>query len=224
LLQGRLALFQLDLHEAQNYLIQAQIIAMDHDLHRLAQQISDEHDTHLYEFDLWQNLKDAQVSLEQRLEMVSKEDIMRRILEKQAVNPLKLEEEISLLLIIMSTGGTPIFIHPFSDAWGVHEAMFSSFLSAVSSWGKGVFAQSIDRMGFKDYTILLHSVEPFSVCYVIQGQSYPAQQKLTRFLTEIQTQSDIWERLLKSHKTSMLLDTDNTPALGTLVRDIFNTE
>jgi len=166
-------------------------------------------------------LKQTQAPLQKRLEMASTDSILRRLQGKQSIDPPEMEEERPLLLIIMLSGGIPCFVHPFSDAWGVQEDMFSGFLSAVNSWGTGMFAQSIDRLGFGDNTILVNSLETFTVCYVIQGQSYPAQQKLTRFVTEIKNQPTIWDALIKSNTTSLVLDAGNTPALGTLVSEIF---
>jgi tetratricopeptide (TPR) repeat protein len=221
LLQGRVALIQLNFDEAQHCLTQAQKIAEEHDLQRLAQQISAEHDTLLHELDIWENLKQTQAPLQKRLEMASTDSILRRMQGKLSVDPPEMEEELPLLVIIMLSGGIPCFVHPFSDAWGVQEDMFSGFLSAVNSWGTGMFAQSIDRLGFGDNTILVNSLDPFTVCYVIQGQSYPAQQKLTRFVTAIKSQTVIWDALLKSNTTSLILDAGNTPALGTLVSEIF---
>jgi hypothetical protein len=224
LLKGRLALIQLKFEAAQKYFTQAEEIAEEHDLQRLAQQISAEHDKFLRELDIWQKMELSQSPLEKRLELASTEDIIRRLQGKQSFSPPEIEDETPLLLIIMSTGGTPIFVNPFSNAWGTQEAMFGSFLSAVSSWGKGVFAESIDRIIFEKNIILMKTLEPFTVCYVIQGQSYPAQQKLTRFVTEIQTQKQIWEKLQESHRSSLLLDSANTPVLGTVVTEIFSTK
>jgi tetratricopeptide (TPR) repeat protein len=222
LFKGRLALIQLNFDEAQKYLTKAQQIADEHDLPRWAQQISAEHDKLLRELAIWENIKQSQIPFNSKLKMESTKDIISRMLNSPSLYPPKLEEELPLLLIIMTSGGTPIFVQPFSDAWGTQEAMFSSFLSAVSSWGKGVFAKSIDRMTFGNNIILMYAVEPFTICYVIQGQSYPAQQKLTRFVSAIQQHSEVWKALLLSKQTNLLLDTANPPALGTLVVEIFS--
>ena len=221
LLQGRQALIQLNFEEAQQFLPQAQQIAEEHDLQRLAQQISADHDTLLHELDIWENLKQSQAPLQKRLEMASTDSILRRLQGKQAVDPPEMEEELPLLLIIMSSGGIPIFINAFSDHWDVQEEMFSGFLSAINSWGGELFAQSIDRMIFGENIILMNALEPFTVCSVIQGQSYPAQQKLTRFVTGIRSHPLIWEALQQSKRTSMVLNATNTPALGKLVAEIF---
>jgi hypothetical protein len=222
LLLGKLALIRLNFEEAQQFFTRAQNFAEDHHLHRLARQISAEHDKMLRDLDVWQNLKETQATIQDRLKMGSTEDIIKRMLKKQASNPPDIVDETPLLLIIMSSGGTPIFIHPFSDTWGQHDAVFGTFLSAVNSWSQGVFATSIDRIIMGENIILMQVLKPFTVCYVIQGQSYPAQQKLTRFLTEIQIQKQIWDKLQESHQTNLLLTPINTPTLSTVVNEIFN--
>jgi hypothetical protein len=59
------------------------------------------------------------------------------------------------------------------------------------------------------------------VCYVIKGQSYPALQKLTRFTRAIRENSEIWQALEKSVKTSVMLELDKPPALKTVINEIF---
>ncbi|GAI01050.1 unnamed protein product, partial [marine sediment metagenome] len=56
--------------------------------------------------------------------------------------------------------------------------------------------------------------------YIIKGQSYPAQQKLTRFSDTIKATTEIWEALNKAAKTSEILELDNPPSLGNAVNDI----
>jgi hypothetical protein len=64
-------------------------------------------------------------------------------------------------------------------------------------------------------------MEPFLACYVIKGQSYPAQQKLNRFSDTIRNTTEIWGAINRAAKTSEMLELDNPPSLGSTVNEIF---
>ena len=94
-------------------------------------------------------------------------------------------------------------------------------MSAFNAFSGEIFSNSIDRVKIADNTILINPIEPFLACYVIKGQSYPAQQKLARFSDAIKTTTEIWEALNKAAKTSEMLGLDNPPSLGSTVKEIF---
>ena len=95
-------------------------------------------------------------------------------------------------------------------------------MSAFNTFSSEIFSKSIDRIRIGENIILINPVEPFLTCYVIKGQSYPALQKLTRFTEAIKENSEIWQALNKSAKTSEMLELDKPPALKTVINEIFN--
>ncbi|MFW9943071.1 MAG: hypothetical protein ACFFFT_18685 [Candidatus Thorarchaeota archaeon] len=58
-------------------------------------------------------------------------------------------------------------------------------------------------------------------CYIIKGQSYPAQKKLARFTEAIRENSEIWQALKRSVNTSEMLELDKPAALKTVIDEIF---
>jgi hypothetical protein len=74
---------------------------------------------------------------------------------------------------------------------------------------------------FGENTILMKSLEDFSICYLFKGQSYLALQKLTRFTEAIKKNSEIWKALNKSIKASEMLELDTPPDLKTVIDQIF---
>jgi hypothetical protein len=120
----------------------------------------------------------------------------------------------------MDNSGATYFNHPFVAKWDYSD-LFSSFMSAFNTFMDEIFSNSIDRIKVKENTILIRPVENFLVCYVIKGQSYPALQKLTRFTEAIRKNSEIWQALNKSVKTSEMLGLENPPVLKTLINEIF---
>jgi hypothetical protein len=220
LLQAKLALIQVSMVEARKLLTEAQKIADDHDLQLLAGEISREHDHLLEELKLWESFKKTQASVPERLKLASIDGVMERLQGKRAIEVPESSVEESILLLIMDKSGVAYFNHSFIGDWDFDD-LFSSFMSAFNTFSGEIFSNSIDRVKIADNTILIKPIEPFLACYVIKGQSYPAQQKLTRFSDAIKASPEIWKALNRAAKTSEMLELDNPPSLGSTVNEIF---
>jgi tetratricopeptide (TPR) repeat protein len=220
LLKGRLALFQLNLNEARQHLTAAQKIAEENGLSILAQKISQEHDNLLEELETWRSLKKTQASISKRMKLASIDEVLDRMQRKRAIELLEFDIEEPILLLIMDQSGVPYFNHSFGSDWDI-DGIFSSFMSAFNTFSSELFERLIDRIKIGDNTILINPVESFLVCYVIKGQSYPAQQKLSRFSETIKSTEEIWDALNRAAKTSEMLELDNPPSLGNTVNEIF---
>jgi hypothetical protein len=145
---------------------------------------------------------------------------MERLQGRRAIEIPDLSVEESILLLIMDKSGVSYFNHSFIGDWDFDD-LFSSFMSAFNTFSGEIFSRSIDRIKIGENTILINPVEPFLACYVIKGQSYPAQQKLTRFSDTIKASPEIWGALNRAVKTSEMLELDNPPSLGSTVNEIF---
>lgn len=135
--------------------------------------------------------------------------------------PSETTNEQPVLLLIIAEGGALLFSHPFTDRWQRDDDLFSSFLSAFSSFSDEYFSQGLDRVKFGEDTLLMLSVNSFSVCYLYKGQSYLAKQKLGQFVETIQSNSSIWETLEKYYKSSQIVEVTDIPNLERLLTDIF---
>jgi len=221
LLQAKLALIQMEFDAAKTLLTQAQQIAEENGLNLLAQNISSEHDILLKKIDEWDKLKKKDAPMAERIELASFDKVIDRLQGKRAIEPPELKDEEPILLLIMDNSGVTYFNHPFVSNWD-HSDLFSSFMSAFNTFIDEIFSKSIDRIRVGENTILINPVESFLACYVIKGQSYSALQKLTRFTEAIKENSEIWQTLKKSVKTSEMLELNKQPALKTVINEIFN--
>ncbi|MHA2039432.1 MAG: tetratricopeptide repeat protein [Promethearchaeota archaeon] len=220
LLQGRLALIQLNLNDARQYLSEAQTIADDKGLTLLAQKISNEHDNLLEELEIWESFKKTKASISKRMKLAAIDGVMEQMLGKRAIEPTKIIEEEPILLLIMDNAGNTFFNHLFAKNWD-YEDLFSSFMAAFNTFSSEAFSESIDRIKMGENLILVNPIEPFLVCYVIKGQSYTALKKLNSFSEAIRNKSKIWDSLQKSIRTSEMLDFNNPPSLGMVINEIF---
>jgi tetratricopeptide (TPR) repeat protein len=221
LLQGQLALLQINMGDARRYLTQAQRIAEEHNLQLLARMISREHDKLLEQLNKWESLKGKESSISERMDLTSLDITMDRMQGMRAIDPPELIDETPILLLIIGQDGISYFNHSFTENWDYND-LFSSFMSAFNTFSAEIFSESIDRIKIGENLILIKPIEPFLVCYVIKGQSYPALLKLTRFSDAIKWKSEIWDALNKVVKTSEILELHKPPSLGDVVNEIFN--
>jgi len=221
LLQGVIKLLQMNMGEARQFLTQAQRIANKHGLRRLARAISYEHDKMLEQLNKWENLNITDATISEIMDLTSIDEIIDGMQGKRAIKAPEIVSEKPELLLIIGEGGILIFSHPFIDEWKRDDTLFSSFLSAFSSFSNEFFTKGLDRAKFGDDLILMQSVGPFSICYLFKGQSYPATQRLTRFTEQIQNTTSIWQTLETFYKTSQVLELKDNPSLDSLITEIF---
>jgi hypothetical protein len=220
LLQGKLALIQMNMGDARELFTKAEHIADEHGLHLLARTISTEHDMLLEQLERWEELRKAKTPVSERLKFVKIDKTLDHMMGKKMIEPPDLVEEDPILLIIMSKAGNVYFNHTFLKNWD-HSDLFSSFISAFNTFSSEIFAKTIDRIKIGENVIFMKPVEPFIACYVSKGQSYPAIKKLDKFSDSIKNKKEIWEILIKAAKTSQELNINNSPLLRAVVNKIF---
>jgi len=223
LLQAKLALIQFKLKEAQQFLTQAQQVAQDKGLKILAMKISAEHDEVLNHLDIWESLheKQNQISMAERFKYAKLNEQMDSMIRTRASEQQDLLSEKPIFLSFITKGGTPLIKFPFLDKWA-DQNIFSGFITAFNVFSKELFSKSVDRVKMGDYIILLKSLEPFIACYVIEGASYLAQQKLTRFSEKIRTTPEIWNQLIEYSKTGEIVTPQGNPHLKAIISEVFD--
>ncbi len=221
LLQAKLALLSLDLKETRRLLTQGQQVAEKYGLKMLARKISNEHDELLKQMTIWENLKKSEATLNERLKLARLNEQMDNMLRKHVVEPDEIQEEESVVILIISKGGNPIFSQSFEEGWSFQDHLFGGFLSAVNSFSDEMFSQGLDRAIFGEYTIIMNAVSPFIICYLFKGQSFLAQQRMKHFIDTIQNDKKIWEPIKKYYQANRLVQEKDIPSLDLLVNEIF---
>lgn len=222
LLQAKLALIQMDIEQARVYFTQAQNIASWHGFQRLARKISHEHDKLLRQLDEWENLKKEKAPLSKRMNLVSMDEIIEIFSQKRMVKPPELVDEIPVLLLVIIGGGIPVFSYSFTkEAMFEDNSILSSFLSAFNSFSEELFSKGLDRAKFGEYTIVMDSINNYSMCYLFKGSSYLAIQKLAKFSEEMQKIPFIWQTLEKFNNSNQVLELRDIPSLESIINAIF---
>jgi hypothetical protein len=221
--QAKLALIEMNFDETRMLLTEAQRIAETHELQFFAQIISNNHDRLLEQKDLLEQLKGTKAPISERLKLASFDGVLARMKGRHSTEPPELINEDPVLLLIIEKGGSLVFSKTFSKDLTVESDLISNFLSAFESFGDELFSERLDRIKYGENTILMKSLENFSICYLFKGQSYLAQKKLTRFSEKIQEEALIWQTLKKVCKTNQILEIRDVPLLGSIISKIFST-
>ena len=221
ILQASLALITLDLKEARRLLTQGQKITEKYGLDLLALKISNGHDELLKQLEMWEKLKESKAPLAERIELSRLNEQMDNMLRKREFEPEEIKDEESIVILIISTGGTPIFSQSFAEGWSFQDHLFGGFLSAINSFSGEVFSQGLDRAIFGEYTLIMMAVSPFIICYLFKGQSFLAQQRMKQFIDTLQTDKKIWETIKKYYKAHRLIQETDVPSLDLLVNEVF---
>ncbi len=221
LLQAKLSLIQMDLSKARRLMGEAQRIADLHGLNLLAWGISSEHDKLLEQIDVWDKIKKEEAPIAERIQLASTNRVLERIQGKPVMDFPESVEEQSTVLLIIAEGGVLVFSYPFSKEWKVDEDLFSSFLSAFTSFSTEAFSKGLDRVKFGDDMMLMESIGPFSFCYLFKGQTYLARQKLSKFTEELQKDEILWQNLEQYFNTSQILEINDVPLMKNLITEIF---
>ncbi|MGB5912357.1 MAG: hypothetical protein WBH31_14280, partial [Promethearchaeia archaeon] len=221
LLQAKFALISLNLEEARRLLTQGQKIAEKYGLSLLARKISNEHDELLKRLDMWENLKDSDISLAERIELTRLNEQMGQMIRRRELELPDLLEEDPIVLLIISEGGNPLFSHSFAKEWSFEDHLFGGFLTAVNNFSNEMFSKGLDRAIFGEFTLLMKAATPFLVCYLFKGQSYLAQQRIRYFVDNIRTNNNIWQGLNKFYQTNQEIQLKDIPSLEPVISEIF---
>lgn len=221
LLQAKLALVSLDLKGARRFLTQGQQIAEKYGLTLLARKISNEHDELLQKLNAWENLKDSDMSLVERMELARLNEQMGHMVRRRELELPDLPDEDPVVLLIISEGGRPVFSESFVEEWSFEDHLFGGFLTAVNSFSDEMFSEGLNRANFGEYTIIMNSLSPFLVCYLFKGQSYLAQQRVKKFIDNIKKEKNILKTFNEYNQTCRVVQLEDAPLLGSLISEIF---
>ena len=221
LFQARLSLITLDMIKARQFLTKAQEIAEKFGLDLLAIKISSEHDELLKQLEMWEKFKESKAPLAERMELSRLNEQMERMVRKRLIKLPKLEAEQPVLLTVMSKDGKILLSNPFTADVTIDRAFFSEFLSSCNTFCDQILSESFDRVKFGQHTVLITAVDSFSICYMFQGQSYSARQKLLHFSEAVKKETNIMKKLQEAGNKNIEIKVHDTASLEELIYESF---
>ncbi len=221
LLQARVSLLTLNMNKARRLFAKSQGLAEKYGLNLLAMRISNEHDELLKQLDIWEKIKDSKAPLAERLELSRLNEQMKGMTKKQGVKHSKLEAEQPVLLTIMSKEGNTLLSNPFTADVTIDSTYFSEFLTSCNAFCDQILSESFDRVKFGQHTVLITAVNSFSICYMFQGQSYSARQKLIHFSEAVRKEPDIMKLLQEVSNKNAEIKVNEVTSLEELIYESF---
>ncbi|NHJ19700.1 MAG: hypothetical protein EAX91_02065 [Candidatus Lokiarchaeota archaeon] len=221
ILQAKLALIKFDIKSARRLFTQAQKIAESNGMNRLAMKISQEHDELIKQIKVWEMLKESEASLSERFELAGLSKQIESMVKRRIIEVPELSDEEPVLLLIISEGGTPFFSQSFNVEKSFESHLFGGFLSTIDYFINEVFSEGLDRAVFGEHTLLMKSVPPFFIAYIFKGQSYYALQKMSSFISNLQKNTDIWNKLLRHFRANQTIQLKDFPLIDSLITNTF---
>ncbi|MFX0021012.1 MAG: tetratricopeptide repeat protein [Candidatus Hermodarchaeota archaeon] len=221
ILQAKLALAKLEMKSARRFLTQAQRIAENYGIKRLAMKISHEHDNLLRHIEMWENFKKTDVPLSERLELTGLNKQMENIVKRRMIEVPEISKEDPVMLLILTEGGNLLFSKKFIEDFSFEDDILGGFLTTVNYIINEVFSEGLDRAVFGQYTLLMMPLQLFLVCYIFKGASYYAYHKIKNFLDSIQKDNLIWQSLKYFFQKSKSVQLNDIPTLESLITKIF---
>ena len=196
-LQGELALVNSNVQEARQLFSQAQYIAEEKGLERLAMKISSEHDELINELTHWEDLIYRKASLRERIDAARLDEVVKEIKKQERVIANEPEEEEPIMLLLMLKSGLPAYSKQFSISPQMNEILIAGFVTAIDKFAKEAFSVkgSIERFKHEGFTMLYKQVKPISFCYIFKGQSYLATKKFDEFIKSTHKSKEVWSIL-----------------------------
>ncbi|MFW9824159.1 MAG: hypothetical protein ACFFE4_14540 [Candidatus Thorarchaeota archaeon] len=219
--QAKVELIKKKLDEAKLLLIEAQKLAEATNNQYFAQIISNEHDR-LLELQInREQMKNTKNSQLKSIKLASFNGIANITQRDRSEGVNELIPETPVFILILTESGIPMFSYSFSQELSFEDDIISSFISAFNTFSGELFSKGLDRARFGEYIILIEPVDSYSICYLFKGQSYPAKQKLTSFIEEIQNEPTITDALDKFYNTSQVAELKDIPQIEILIKEIF---
>ncbi|MFX0003906.1 MAG: TIR domain-containing protein [Promethearchaeota archaeon] len=221
ILQAKLALLHLDVKASRRFLSQAQKIAEKYGIKRLAMKISYEHDELLKQLEMWEKLKESKAPLAELIELSRLNEQIEGMVKRRVGKLPKLEAEQPVLLTIMSKDGKVLISNPFTADLKIDTTYFSEFLTSCTTFCDQILSESFDRVKFGQHTVLITAVDSFSICYMFQGQSYSARQKLLHFSEAVKKEPDIIKILQEAVNKNTEIKVNEIASLEELIYESY---
>ncbi|MHA2093821.1 MAG: tetratricopeptide repeat protein [Candidatus Hodarchaeales archaeon] len=221
LLKSEIALLLDDIPLAKRLIDQAQTIAEDKGLHKLAIAISREYDTIVDQINTF-DLKTGNLEPKSELEIEKVESLLDRMTTQNITAAVsKAIPEKPEMLLIITEGGMTLFTHHFHPEDRIKSQLVGGFLSAIDSFSNEIFSSSIERVNLGEFRLIFHSHLFLTFAYVFKGESYSAIKKMKSLISSLESVDDIWNSFKENVKTGKLLSGKQESVIKGFLKKIF---
>ena len=188
LFESQISLIDLDTEKARSLLYEAQNIAEEKGIYKLANLISNTYDNLLDNIHNWESTTLQLPAISDRMELTHIEDLLHKLVSNKIIyTDIAQEEEDPVVFLIINLDGSILFSEIFSDELLSDEDV-NGIMSTISSFETSPRDESriIERLKFDTHSILFSNFNNFSFSYVYYGKSYLAIKKFQKMLDELE--------------------------------------
>ncbi len=222
-LRAQVEIIKQNIKQAKIYLTQAQFIAEENELTKLAKKISFEHDKLLtHEISLKRNkplLSDIIDEITPNLEQTSSDIKIQREVEE-----IDLPEETAIKLMLISpTNSSTFYSRTFKKNKHnmKNEQLISSFIRAIQGFSGEIFERKLERIKLEEYTITIDIEPDVILAYIYIGQSFSSQMKIKQFISNMYDDSQIIDSIKELNDKGLSPIQAVINKIDKIARDIF---
>jgi len=221
-----LAVIELDMIKAKHMFAQAQQLADERGFKRLAMNISNEFDKMIKRSSSIESITKKDIPLVERVERSGFEAVIKKI-KQNIVDEEDLRVEKPIMLFIFSQKGIPIYRQFFlQEKLQLNDVIIEEFISVIKSL---IFEISkdkkpIQRIFHRELLVILKSYDDLSFCYVFDGQSYAAINRLELIISSLQEQTSLfWNKILVHSKKDQTIEKLTEQEIKQFIDNLFTT-
>lgn len=220
LLKSEIALLLDDIPLAKRLIDQAQTIAEEKGLQKLAIAISREYDAIMDQINTF-DIETGNLKIRNEIEIEKVENLLDRMTTQNIAAVSRVVPEKPEMLLIITEGGMTLFSHHFNPEGNFKSQLVGGFLSAIESFSNEVFSSSIERVKLGEYRLIFHSYLFLTFAYVFKGESYSAIKKMKALISSLESVDDIWTSIKENINTGKLLSDKEESVIINYIQKIF---
>ena len=223
LIEAKIALFFFNFNVSQQYLEKALKIANKFELNRLKIKVLNEYDVFFNNYSFWENLskKDQENFKKEQLQMIKSQIL--NFFSPKFEKTEKIEEDTPFLIIMLQFDGTTIVSQEFNEEWKINGMKFNIFQVNLYNYLRNYINNSISFTLFEKYKILLMKIKDCIACYVYQGDSNSAIQKLDRFSKILSGNHPYLNDIKDAIETNVEIDLNDKKSFQEWIKNVFTT-
>ena len=216
-IKSKLALFLGDMNDARIFLDKALAIADENGYLRIAIEISNNFDKFMESSGKLEDLISKQSSLRDRLDIAEVEDLFLNIVRNRTTE-INLATETAVGFYVINHENNPVYSKEFiTNTLADHVVEWVSGLKRAKKHDSNE-ELLLDRLKYRQFTAMIKFESDIAFCYVFEGQSYSAKQKLESMINTLKLDLDIWSAFKDPNNS---LSRDSASSIDLLVQELF---
>jgi tetratricopeptide (TPR) repeat protein/DNA-binding MarR family transcriptional regulator len=221
LMKGKLSIIELNIEDGLALLEKAESISKEHGLIDLALEISTQYDSIVDQKDVISSYsKDKDV--QELVRIVDLDKGRKQLLEERGLEISLPKNESPLILLLLSkVDERVLYTHTFPATKEMNPEFIEVFVQSLLRFSERMFKRTIavERIKFQEYSLIMKSYGSLIFCYLFDGPSFIALERLDNLATAIKVHIPLWNQLTQATKD---LSPISENKLASLTCELFN--